>query len=302
MRNKSISSSEDEKGQIKQPIAFVTGTSSGFGLLSSVALAQNGYYVVATMRNVEKKGELMARAKEAGVNHSIEVVQLDVTCFDQAEAVVHAIGEKLGRIDLLLNNAGYGSGGFVEDVPLSDWQQIMDTNVLGLVAVTKAVIPYMREQKKGLIINMSSISGLFGSPVLSPYVSSKFAVEGFSESLRFELLPYGIYTVLVEPGSYQTEIWSKALNTLSSEGKSSAYANEMERMVGHVSEIARQAPPPHEVIELIIKITKKKKPALRYPVGKGVKSFSLLKKILPWSVIERIVMAQLKQIFGRKNV
>lgn len=107
MRNKSISSSEDEKGQIKQPIAFVTGTSSGFGLLSSVALAQNGYYVVATMRNVEKKGELMARAKEAGVNHSIEVVQLDVTCFDQAEAVVHAIGEKLGRIDLLLNNAGY---------------------------------------------------------------------------------------------------------------------------------------------------------------------------------------------------
>lgn len=276
----------------KQPVAFVTGASSGFGLLTSVALAREGYRVIASMRNLEKSGRLEIAAAEAEVNEQIEVVQLDVTDYSRVETVVQDVIKRYGKIDVLVNNAGYAVGGFTEEIPIEKWIGQFETNFFGLVAVTKAVLPSMRERRSGKIINISSISGRIGFPAMGPYAASKFAVEGFSESLRLEMLQYGVYVVLVEPGSYKTDIWSKGLGAVK-DSKQSSYAKEMKSILKYINHVAATAPPPGEVIQLIMKIAKSPNPDLRYPVGKGVKVGILLKNILPWKWWERIVIKRL---------
>ncbi len=272
-------------------MALVTGASSGFGLLVSVALARGGYRVVASMRNMENKETLETAAREAGVWEQIEVVPLDVTNFAAAESVVHDVINHYGQIDVLVNNAGFAVGGFVEELSLEEWERQFATNFFGLVAVTKAVLPVMRKQRSGKIINISSISGRIGFPSMGPYVASKFAVEGFSESLRLEMLPYGVYVVLIEPGSYKTNIWSKGLQGVSIRSNS-PYAKEMKTILQYVKRVAKTAPPPDEVIEHIVKVAQSPTPSLRYPVGRGVKLMLRLKNWLPWKRWERIVMKQ----------
>jgi len=274
-----------------QSVALVTGASSGFGLLVSVALARGGYRVVASMRNMENKETLETAAREAGVWGQIEVVPLDVTNFAAAESVVHDVINHYGQIDVLVNNAGFAVGGFVEELSLEEWERQFATNFFGLVAVTKAVLPVMRKQRSGKIINISSISGRIGFPSMGPYVASKFAVEGFSESLRLEMLPYGVYVVLIEPGSYKTNIWSKGLQGVSIRSNS-PYAKEMKTILQYVNRVAKTAPPPDEVIEQIVKVAQSPTPSLRYPVGRGVKLMLRLKNWLPWKRWERIVMKQ----------
>ncbi|ASS91362.1 MULTISPECIES: oxidoreductase [Aeribacillus] len=274
-----------------QSVALVTGASSGFGLLVSVALARGGYRVVASMRNMENKETLETAAREAGVWEQIEVVPLDVTNFAAAESVVHDVINHYGQIDVLVNNAGFAVGGFVEELSLEEWERQFATNFFGLVAVTKAVLPVMRKQRSGKIINISSISGRIGFPSMGPYVASKFAVEGFSESLRLEMLPYGVYVVLIEPGSYKTNIWSKGLQGVSIRSNS-PYAKEMKTILQYVNRVAKTAPPPDEVIEQIVKVAQSPTPSLRYPVGRGVKLMLRLKNWLPWKQWERIVMKQ----------
>jgi len=276
----------------KQPIAFVTGASSGFGLLTSVALAGEGYRVLASMRNLINKGRLEAAAKEAGVADRIEIVQLDVTDFSAAETVIQDVIRRYGQIDLLVNNAGYAAGSFTEEVAIEEWQRQFETNFFGLVAVTKAVLPSMRERRSGKIVNISSISGRIGFPSMGPYVASKFAVEGFSESLRLEMLPYGVHVVLIEPGSYKTDIWSKGLGAVTIH-PNSPYVKEMKAILKYVNKIADAAPAPDEVIRQIVQVAKSPSPKLRYPVGKGVKLGIILKNILPWKWWERIVTKRL---------
>lgn len=272
-------------------VALVTGASSGFGLLVSIALAREGYRVVASMRNIENKETLETAAREAGVWEQIEVVSLDVTDFAAAESVVHDVIHRYGRIDVLVNNAGFAVGGFVEELALEEWERQFATNVFGLIAVTKAVLPVMRTQRSGKIINISSISGRVGFPAMGPYAASKFAVEGFSESLRLEMLPYGVYVVLIEPGSYKTNIWSKGLQGVSVRSDS-PYAKEMKTILQYVNRIAKTAPPPDEVIEQIVKVVQSPAPRLRYPVGRGVKWVLRLKNWLPWKWWERLAMKQ----------
>lgn len=276
----------------KQPVAFVTGASSGFGLLTSVALAGEGYRVLASMRDLDKRGRLEAAAKEAGVTDQIEIIQLDVTDFSAAETVIQNVIEEYGQIDLLVNNAGYAAGGFTEELAVEEWQRQFETNFFGLVAVTKAVLPSMRVRRSGKIVNISSISGRIGFPSMGPYVASKFAVEGFSESLRLEMLPYGVHVVLVEPGSYKTEIWSKGLDAVSI-NPNSPYDKEMERILKYVNHVADTAPYPDQVIQQILHVAKSPYPKLRYPVGKGVKLGIVLKNVLPWKWWERMVMKRL---------
>ncbi|ALF10848.1 oxidoreductase [Parageobacillus thermoglucosidasius] len=276
----------------KQPVAFVTGASSGFGLLTSVALAGEGYRVLASMRNLTNKGQLEAAAKEAVVADRIEIVQLDVTDFSAAETVIQDVIRRYGQIDLLVNNAGYAAGGFTEEVAIEEWQRQFETNFFGLVAVTKAVLPSMRERRSGKIVNISSISGRIGFPSMGPYVASKFAVEGFSESLRLEMLPYGVHVVLIEPGSYKTDIWSKGLGAVTIH-PNSPYVKEMKAILKYVNKIADAAPAPDEVIRQIVQVAKSPSPKLRYPVGKGVKLGIILKNILPWKWWERIVTKRL---------
>jgi len=194
---------------MNEKVALITGSSSGIGLLTAIELARRGYRVVATMRDVARRTRLDEAAERAGVAGQLDVRRLDVTETDTIPALVEAVVRDYGRIDVLVNNAGFAMAGFVEDLRLAEIRQQFDTNFFGHVAMTKAVLPAMRRQRSGHIIMVSSISGRVGQPVLSSYSSSKFALEGWSEALRLETFWLGIRVVLVEPGSFGTDIWER---------------------------------------------------------------------------------------------
>lgn len=276
----------------KQPIALITGASGGIGFLTSIALAKAGYFVVTTMRNLSKKEKLLELAREKEVETNIECIQLDVTKQDDINTVIPEVVNRFGSIDVLINNAGYAAGGFTEEVSLESWRQQFETNFFGLVAVTKAVLPHMRNQQRGTIINLSSISGRMALPGLGPYSASKHAVEGFSESLRLEMLPFGIHVALIEPGSYQTDIWAKGMDDFSS-NPTSQYKDKNERLLKIVNHIAKTAGDPEEVVQLIVKVAADDNPDLRYPVGKGVKNQIRFKNSLPWKWVERTILKKL---------
>ncbi len=269
-------------------VAVVTGCSSGFGLLGAVELARSGYEVVATMRDTSRQADLLQAAAEAGVRGRITVMELDVTDHAQLDEVVHEVLARFERIDVLVNNAGFALGGFADEVPLSKWREQFETNVFGLIAMTQAVIPTMRSNRRGRIIQLGSISGLVGFPGLSPYNASKHAVEGFSEALRHELRPHDVYVSIVEPGSYQTSIWEKGLSEMSSAAES-AQADRLQALRTQVEATAASAGDPHEVARLIARIAEQPKPRLRYPIGKGIHATLFAKRMLPWRIWERLV-------------
>jgi NAD(P)-dependent dehydrogenase (short-subunit alcohol dehydrogenase family) len=188
-------------------VAVITGTSSGFGLLTSIELAKAGYRVVATMRDVNKRKKLDQAATAAGVVDKIDVRSLDVTLSSDIATVVDTVARDYGRIDVLVNNAGFAMAGFAEDIKVEELRLQLETNFFGAVAMTKAVLPTMRKQRSGHIIQMSSIVGLQGSVTISSYAASKHALEGWSESLRLEVNGLGIKVVLLEPGAFATGIW-----------------------------------------------------------------------------------------------
>ena len=276
-----------------RPIALVTGASSGFGMHASSALVKAGFTVIASMRDVSKRAPLDKIAKMHIAEGHMEVIPLDVTSPQQIEECIREIVIRHGQIDLLVNNAGYACGGFTEELPSEEWRKQFDVNVFGLIDVTRAVLPHMRERRCGRIINISSISGRFGFPGLGPYSASKHAVEGFSESLRLELLAFGIHVTLIEPGSYRTAIWEKGLRQTASFG-SSPYAAQMEKLLASVQQISQQAPEPDEVIATIVRAATTPKPRLRYPVGKGVKLMMAAKSLLPWKWVEAIVAKRMR--------
>lgn len=279
---------------IGKKIAVVTGASSGFGMLTSIELAKQNYYVVATMRNVDKKVTLLERVGEAKVTQLVEVFPLDVTN-DHSLLVFKEKLRELGRVDVLVNNAGYAGAGFSEEIPIEEYRQQFETNVFGAISVTQLCLPYMREQRNGKIINVSSISGRVGFPGLSPYVASKHALEGWSESLRLEVGPFGIDVVLVEPGSFQTSIWSSGKHIT---GKSlqthSPYFSYMKKLSLHLEKGEASYGDPLEVANLITEICKQSSTNLRYPIGKGVRFTLFVKNCLPWRLWERIVRKKIE--------
>ncbi|MEW9668407.1 SDR family oxidoreductase [Ammoniphilus sp. 3BR4] len=276
------------------PIAFITGASSGFGLLATVALAKEGYRVVATMRNLERKALLEQAIKKEGLYACVEIYEMDVTDSLQIQEIVRQVIDRNGRVDLLVNNAGYASAGFVEEVDLEEWRRQFDTNFFGVVSLTQAILPFMRKQRQGMIINISSISGRMGFPALGPYVASKFALEGFSETLRLEMAPFGVRVVLIEPGSFKTEIWGKGVDSADF-SMPSPYQRLKELIRREVEQTSRTAGNPKEVIDLILHVAKSKAPKLRYPIGKGVKISLAFKSIAPWNWLERIVTKRFKE-------
>ena len=182
-------------------IAVVTGSSSGIGLLTAIEFARSGYRVVGTMRDLGRRERLDDTAQKAGVGDRIDVRQLDVTNYDAMPTVVDDIIRDHGRIDVLVNNAGFSTSAFAEDVQLHELRDQMETNFFGAVAMTKAVLPVMRKQRSGHIVQVSSVSGEMPVPMLSSYTASKFALEGWSEALRVEVRSLGIRVVIVQPGS-----------------------------------------------------------------------------------------------------
>ncbi|QWU13322.1 NADP-dependent 3-hydroxy acid dehydrogenase YdfG [Paenibacillus sophorae] len=277
----------------EEAVALVTGTSSGFGLLTAVKLAEKGFTVIAAMRDPSRKEDLERLAERSGVLDRLHVMRMDVT---DSAGIEEAITEALtayGRIDVLVNNAGYAAGGFVEEVPMEEWRRQLETNFFGLVAVTKAVLPAMRERRTGLIINIGSVSGLAAFPGFAPYAASKFAVEGFSESLRHEMSPFGVKVVLLEPGAYRTAIWNKGLSQIST-SDGSPYQARLDAVLRYARKSADTAPDPQEVADLIGRIVQMRSPRLRYVLGRGSRLMIGGRNLLPWSWFERIVARALR--------
>jgi NAD(P)-dependent dehydrogenase (short-subunit alcohol dehydrogenase family) len=252
------------------------------------------------MREPLKQENLLRRAEREGVAGQVEVMTLDVTDHRTIASAVSQAIEQHGHIDLLVNNAGYACGGFVEELPLEEWRQQFETNFFGLVAVTQAVLPHMRSRRSGTIVNISSISGRMGFPGLAPYSASKHAVEGFSESLRLEMLPHGVHVVLIEPGSYRTDIWRKGLEK-AKDRPASPYREQMKRLAVITEQIMNKAPEPDEVIAAIVHAANSPRPRLRYPVGSGVSLTIAAKQLLPWTWVERLVGRQLGSACSRRD-
>ncbi len=271
-------------------VVVITGSSSGIGLLTAIEFARNGYLVVATMRDLGRADRLEAAAKTAGVSDNLDLRQLDVTNFDSIPGVIDAIVRDHGRIDVLVNNAGFSVAGFGEDLKLSDYRHQFETNFFATVAMSKAVLPVMRRQKSGHIIQVASVAGLVGTPLLSAYCSSKHALEGFSESLRIETHSLGIRVVLVEPGAFDTDIWTR--NVTVAEGAldpNSPNRERSQRFTEFVKNNAKNRRDAREVAQLILRIANNPNPKLRYLIGGDAKMQVWLKRLMPWRNYERMV-------------
>jgi len=274
-------------------IALVTGSSSGFGLLTSIELAKAGFTVVATMRDLGRRVRLDQAAASASVAAQLDIRALDVTHFDSLPAFVDTVVRDYGRLDVLVNNAGFPVAGFAEDIQLEELRQQFETNFFGAVAMTKAALPTMRRQHSGHIIMVSSISGLNGAVATSSYAASKFALEGWSESLRLELNSLGVKVVLVEPGAFATDIWDRGvkLGQKSLDG-TSPNRERGQRMRERVKALPKADP--IAVARLIASIGQDPSPKLRYLVGRDAKIQLALKRILPWKWNEKLVANYLK--------
>ena len=279
----------------EEKVAVVSGSSSGIGLLTAVELALNGYRVVATMRNLESRGRLEEAAHKAGVRDRLDLRRLDITEFDSLPGAVEAIVHDDGRVDVLVNNAGFSVAGFAEDMTLDELRHQLETNFFGNVAMTKAVLPVMRAQKSGHIITVTSVAGRLGQPMLSAYCASKYALEGWSESLRIETHSLGIRVVLVEPGSYDTDIWTR--NVVIAKGAldpASPNKERSQRFAEFVKNSAKHRRDAREVAKLIVRIACDPNPKLRYLIGTDAKVQVWLKRIVPWRKYERMIAKAVK--------
>lgn len=278
-----------------QKIAVITGSSSGIGLLTAIEFAQNGYQVVATMRDLSRADRLQDAAQKAGVSDRLDFRRLDVTEFGQPALILENIARDYGRIDVLVNNAGFSVAGFTEDILLDDYRRQFETNFFGTVAMSKAAIPIMRRQKSGHIIQVASVVGRLGQPLLSAYCSSKHALEGFSESLRIETHALGIRVVLVEPGAFDTDLWTRNVTIPAGAlNPDSPNKERSQRFSEFVKGTAKNRRDARDVSRLILRIANNPNPKLRYLIGTDAKMQVWLKRLLPWRTYERMVAKAVK--------
>ena len=261
-----------------QKIAIVTGSSSGIGLDTSVTLAQNGFLTYATMRNLDKSSIVKAEAEKEKL--PIKIVKLDVTDDQSVKDAIRTVVSENGRIDVLVNNAGYGLVGAFEDLSIDEIKNQYETNVFGLMRVTQRVLPIMRGQKSGIIVNVSSGAGLFGYPGGSAYVSTKFAIEGLSESISYELGQFGIKVVLIEPGFIKTNFSNAMVTAKKAQDQNSPYSQMMQRIQANSGEMVKNASPVDIVSKAILEAVTSKSPNLRYLAGKDVQTWAANKKTM----------------------
>jgi len=259
-----------------QKVAVVTGSSTGIGYETSLILARNGFLTYATMRNLNKSESIESIA--AKENLPINIIQLDVTDDTSVKNAVQAILSETGRIDILVNNAGYGLSGAFEDLAMDEIKAQYETNLFGLIRTTQAVLPIMRRQKSGTIINISSGAGRFGFPGSSAYVSTKFAVEGLSESMSYELEQFGIKVVLVEPGVIKTNFTDGMVIARKSQDPKSSYSQIIQKMVTGLEELMKNGSPPDLVAKVVLDAAKNENPSLRYLAGNDVEQWLGTKK------------------------
>ena len=274
-------------------IALVTGSSSGIGLLTAVELARAGFKVIASMRDLSRREWLDQAAAAAEIAVRLDVRRFDVTQFEAAPAFMEDIIHDYGSLDVLVNNAGFAVAGFAEDLKLEEIRLQFETNFFGQVAMTKAVLPAMRRQSSGHIIMVSSIGGLAGAATISSYNASKHALEGWSESLRLEVNALGIKVVLVEPGSFQTDIWTRGavMGENATKETSPNYQRSL-RMREAVQKIRKRDP--IQVAQVIARIAQDPSPRLRYLVGRDAHIQLWMKRLLPWKWHEKLMAKALK--------
>jgi short-subunit dehydrogenase len=259
-------------------VALITGCSSGIGYETALMLARNGFRTFATMRNTKKSDFLQEIIRKEGLDVNIQ--QLDVNDNSSIENTINNIKNETNRIDVLINNAGFGLVGFFEDLTLDEIRDQFETNFFGVLNITKKIIPIMRLQKSGTIINISSGAGQVGFPGISAYVSTKFAIEGFSESLTYELLPYGIKVVIIEPGVIKTNFFRNCKVSEHSVKKNSTYSTSLDKFQKNIEIMQEHATSPTDVAKVIIQVLGNSEPKQRYIVGNDVAMILEAKKNL----------------------
>ena len=264
----------DYKNMNDQKVAVITGSSSGIGLETALTLARNGFATYATMRSPNKDTSIKAVVQNE--NLPIKVVQLDVTDDTSVKNARDHILSEAGRIDILVNNAGYGLVGAFEDLTIEEIKSQYETNLFG--RVIHAVLPTMRKQRSGRIINVSSGACIFGYPGGSAYVSTKFAVEGLSESIAHELESFRIKVILVEPGFIRTNFGNAMVIAKKAQDSASPYSELMQKTMAGFTELAKNASDAELVAKIILDAATNPNPHLRYLAGKDVESWAAGKK------------------------
>ena len=268
---------------MSKSVALVTGASSGIGRATALRLAALGFTVHAAARRVERMSDL--------ANHGIHVESLDVTDDGSMVTVVDKIVSEHGRIDILVNNAGYGSYGAVEDVPIAEARRQFDVNVFGLARLTQLVLPHMRAQRDGYIVNISSMGGKIWEPLGGWYHAAKFAVEGLSDCLRAEVAEFGIKVVVVEPGSITSEWATISADNVEAISADTPYRGQAKLIARGLrkSDTSFLASEPEVVAEAIGKAVQRTKPRTRYPVGGGARTFLFAHRVLTDRGFDRFI-------------
>ena len=265
---------------------LVTGASSGLGLACAEHLVERGYRVFGTSRS----------APESPIDSgsgSLEMIRMDVDQDESVQWAVDYVMSKTGRIDVVVNNAGFGISGAVEDTPIETAKAQLETNFFGVLRVCHAVLPAMRERGLGYIVNVTSLGGVIAVPFQGLYCAAKFAVEGMSEALRMEVRPFGVHVVLVEPGDTRTQFTFKRVKV----DASPAYEARSEQVIGIVERDEQGGSEPEGVAHVIARIIENPSPRIRYRVGSPLeKTAAVLKGILPSRVFEWLIMNNYKLV------
>jgi NAD(P)-dependent dehydrogenase (short-subunit alcohol dehydrogenase family) len=263
-------------------VALVTGASSGMGKDFALRLLAEGHVVYGAARRVERMADLAS----AGCS----VIALDVTDDASMIAAVNRIIREQGRIDVLINNAGYGQFGALEDVPMAEGRRQLETNLIGPARLIQLCLPYMRAQRYGRIFNISSIGGKLATPLGGWYHASKYALEGYSDSLRNEVARFGIDVVVIEPGGIESE-WSgiacDEAERYSGQGAYADYVAKFRRLQAQLG----KSPPPSVITDLIVRALEARRPATRYHGGRLAAPLLFLRRVLPDRLLDRLILA-----------
>jgi len=271
-----------------QKVAVVTGSSSGIGFETSLTLARNGFLTYATMRNLNKSGNIKSVAEKEKL--PLNIAQLDVTDDGSVKNTMQSIIAEASRIDVLVNNAGYVLNGAFEDLAMDEIKTQYDTNVFGLIRTTQTVLPIMRRQKSGIIVNISSGAGRFGYPGQSAYISTKFAVEGLSESMSYELEPFGIKVVVVEPGVIRTNIVNGMVVAKKSQDPNSPYLQIIQKMATVLENMMENGSPPDLVAKVVLNAVTSETPSPKYLAGKDIETLMEAKRSMSDEEFSKMMM------------
>lgn len=276
-------------------VALVTGSSSGIGFETSLMLARAGFNTYASMRNLEKSKNITEIARKEKL--PLQVVQLDVNKDGSVKDAIVKILKADQRIDVLINNAGYGLFGSVEDTSIEEIKAQFETNFFGVVRVTQHVLPIMRTKYNGnsVIVNVSSVNGHVAFPVISAYVATKFALEGLSESIAYELEPFGIKMILIEPGAIGSNFMKGSVLPKEALNPGSPYSEFVQKVRVKISSDHENATQPEEVAKTIVQAISSEKPEFRYVVGRDAVNLLEARKNMPYSEFQKMIIQNIIQ-------